>query len=73
MAKLNDVPLCGIKTVHWRDFLKTFQESTTDDEARVAIERLRRRVNKDADQLSAAARAALVVVAELERLLDAGT
>ena len=72
MAKLNDVPLCGIKTVHWRDFLKTFQESTTDDEARAAIERLRRRVNKDADQLSAAARAALVVVAELEWLLDAG-
>ena len=70
MAKLNDVHLCGIKTVYWRDFLKTFQESTTDDEARAAINRLRQRVGTGSDSLSPVARAALVVVAEIERLLD---
>ena len=46
MSKLNEIPLCGIKTVFWRDFLKAFQESTTDVQARSALERLRRRVSK---------------------------
>ena len=44
MEKLNHVQLCGIKTVYWREFLKTFQESTTDDQARIALERLKKRV-----------------------------
>ena len=33
MSKLNDIPLCGIKAVFWREFLKAFQESATDAEA----------------------------------------
>jgi len=27
MAKLNDVPLCGIKTVFWRQFLRHFRKA----------------------------------------------
>lgn len=70
MAKLNDVPLCGIKTQFWRDFLKAFQESTTDEQARAALERLRQRVQGAATLPSAKAQAALAILAELERLLD---
>ena len=70
MAKLNDVPLCGIKTTYWRQFLKAFQESTTDEEARAALERLRRRVQAEASLPSPKAQAALTILAELERVLD---
>lgn len=70
MAKLNDVPLCGIKTVFWRQFLKAFQESTTDEQARTALERLRQRVHATTDLPSSKAQAALAIVAELERLLE---
>lgn len=70
MAKLNDVPLCGIKAVFWREFLKAFQESTTDDDARAALERLRRRIAETTDMPAPRSQAALAIVAELERLLD---
>lgn len=70
MAKLNDVPLCGIKTAFWRQFMKAFQESTSDEQARLAIERLRQRVRQATDLPSAKAQAALAIAAELERLLD---
>jgi hypothetical protein len=70
MAKLNDVPLCGIKTVFWRQFLKAFQESTTDEQARTALERLRQRVHDTTALPSSKAQAALAIVAELERLLE---
>ena len=36
MEKLDEVQLCGIQTVYWREFLKIFQESTTDVQARAA-------------------------------------
>lgn len=70
--KLNEVQLCGIKTIYWRQFLKAFQESTTDSEARLALERLRRRVQQATDMPSPKAQAALAIIAELERLLDTG-
>lgn len=70
MSKLNEVQLCGIKTTYWREFLKAFQESTTDEKARVALERLRARVREATDIPSPKAQAALAIVAELERLLD---
>jgi hypothetical protein len=70
MSKLHDLPLCGIKTVFWRDFLKAFQESTSDAQARAALERLRRRVAEAADIPAPRAQATLAIVAELERLLD---
>ena len=70
MQKLNDVHLCGIKTDYWRQFLKAFQESTTDAEVRTAIERLKQRVQQTTDGASPKAQSALVIVAELERLLD---
>lgn len=69
MEKLNDIQLCGIKTVYWREFLKTFQENTTDDQARVALERLKHKVEQTADFPSPLARTTLSIVAELERLL----
>ena len=70
MQKLNDVQLCGIKTAYWRQFLKAFQESTTDAEARTALGRLRQRVQEATDIPSPKAKAALTIVAELERLLE---
>lgn len=72
MQKLNEVQLCGIKTMYWRQFLKAFQESTTDAEARLAIDRLRQRVQQATDIPSPKAQAALAIIAELERLLDMG-
>ena len=70
LKKLNDVQLCGINTVYWREFLKTFQENTTDHQARIALERLKHRVRQTTDVPSHLARTALSIVAELERLLD---
>lgn len=70
MAKLNDVPLCGIKTVFWRQFLKAFQESTTDEQARTALVKLRQRVQSATELPSPKAQAALAIVAELEGLLE---
>ena len=70
MQKLNEVQLCGIKTAYWREFLKAFQESTTDVEARAALERLKQRVQQTADVPSPRAQSALTIIAELERLLD---
>jgi hypothetical protein len=70
MAKLNEVPLCGIKTAFWREFLKAFQESTTDAQARTALDRLRQRVQQAADLPSTKAQAAFAIIAELEILLD---
>lgn len=72
MEKLNEVQLCGIKTIYWRQFLKAFQESTTDAEARLALERLRQRVQQATGIPSPKAQAALAIIAELERLLDIG-
>ncbi len=66
----NEVHLCGIKTQYWRQFLKAFQESTTDVEARTALERLRQKVRRTTDIPSPRAQSALAILAELERLLD---
>lgn len=73
MAKLKDVPLCGIKTEFWRQFLKAFQESTSDEEARAALNRLRDRIQESVDIPSAKAQAAFAIIAELETLLDLPT
>jgi len=70
MEKLDDVQLCGIKSAYWREFLKTFQESTTDIEARTALDRLKKRVQQAMDIPSPKARATLSIIIELERLLD---
>lgn len=67
--KLEDVQLCGIKTTYWRQFLKAFQESTTDAEAHAALERLRQRIQVASGVPTLKAQSALVIVAELERLL----
>ncbi len=73
IAKLNDVHLCGIKAIHWRRFLKAFQESTTDDEAGFALERLRKRIQQATMLPSPKAQSALAIIAELERLLGLPT
>ena len=70
MQKLDEVQLCGIKTVYWRQFLKAFQESTTDTEARTALERLRQRIRQTAAVPAPKAQAALSIIHELEGLLD---
>lgn len=70
ITKLNDIPLCGIKTIFWRQFLKAFQESTTDEQARIALERLRLRILQTTELPSPKAQVALAIVAELERLLE---
>lgn len=70
MKKLDAVRLCGIKTVFWREFLKTFRESTTDTQARTALERLKKRVQRASDLPSPKAQSTLAIVDELERLLN---
>lgn len=70
MQRLDDLQLCGIKTAYWREFLKAFQESTTDVKARTALERLKRRVQEATDIPSPRAKSALAIVEELERLLE---
>ena len=70
LQKLDDVQLCGIKTVYWREFLKTFQENTSDLQVRTASERLRQRVQRGTDIPSPKSRSALAIITELEALLD---
>ena len=70
IKKLDDAPLCGIKTVFWRDFLRTFQQSSTDDQVRNALERLRRRIEGAGNVLSSKTQAALTIIGEVERLLE---
>lgn len=70
MQKLEEVQLCGIRTRHWRQFLKAFQESTTETAARAALERLKQRVQQATDVTSAKAKSALVIIEQLELLLE---
>ena len=70
MQKLESVQLCGIKTVYWRQFLKAFQESTTEVGARAALEHLKQRVQQTTSIPSPKAQSALAIITELERLLD---
>ena len=69
MKKLDDVRLCGIQTVYWREFLKTFQESTTDIQAHSALARLKKRIQRATDIPSAKAQSALIILNELEQML----
>ncbi len=73
MRKLNEVQLCGIEVIYWREFLKTFQESTTEAKARSALEQLRQRLQRASDIPSLKAQVALAIVTELERLLESST
>jgi hypothetical protein len=68
--KLIDVPLCGIKATYWRQFLKAFQESTTDEQARIALEGLRTKVTCDNRAMSPKHQSALNILTELEKLLE---
>ena len=70
MQKLGDVQLCGINSKCWREFLKTFQEGTTDQQARTALDRLRQKVERAADQPRPTAQSALTILGELESLLN---
>ena len=70
LRMLDDVQLCGIKTVYWREFLKTFQENTSDTQIQAALERLRQRVHRGMDIPSAKSDSALAIIGELEILLD---
>ena len=54
----------------WRHFLKAFQESTTDAQARAALDRLRERIRKTTDLPAPKAEAALAIVTQIEQLLD---
>lgn len=70
MQKLDDIPLCGIKATYWRQFLKAFQESTTDEQARLALAQLKTRIHQAADIPAPKAQAALAIVAQVEALLE---
>ena len=68
---VNHVPLCGIKTTYWQDFLRTFQEGNTDADARAALRRLRERVGAlPRDAASPQVEAIATIVRQLERLLN---
>ena len=70
MGKLDETSLCGISTVYWRDFLRMFQENTTDEQARLALGRLRNRIDLMPSGPTPTAQAALAIVEQLERLLE---
>lgn len=70
MQKLDSMQLAGIKITYWRQFLKAFQESSTDAQARAALENLRKKIQQATDIPSLKAQAALKIVAEIESLLD---
>lgn len=63
---------CAASSTYWRQFLRAFQESTTDAEVRSALEQLRRRIQHATDLPSPKAQSAIAIIAELERLLDIG-
>jgi hypothetical protein len=67
--KLDAIPLCGIKTVFWREFFRAFRESGAVEQVQTALERLRQRVQQ-ATLPSTKVQAVLAIVAELEKLLD---
>ena len=72
IQKLHDVLLCGIKTTYWQDFLRTFQEGTTDAEARAALLRLRQRVERaPSGAASPKVEATAAIITQLGHLLDA--
>ena len=73
VKKVNDVYLCGIKSVHWREFLKIFQEGTTDVEAQAALVRLKAKIDATEFASSEIAGSALRILTEVERLLEANT
>ncbi len=70
MTKLHQTPLCGINAVYWREFLSIFGEGTTDEKARKALARMRKRIADATEPASERMQAALAVVTELERLLE---
>ncbi|MEX2093844.1 MAG: hypothetical protein WD971_14255 [Pirellulales bacterium] len=70
MQQLEEVTLCGINVVYWREFLKAFQESATEEQARGALDRLKTKIRANVQFPSSKADAALAIVAELEKLLD---
>ena len=72
IKQLDEERLCGIKTVFWRDFLRTFQDSTADEDAHAALARLKDRVGED-NRASSVAGSALAIVNALETLLEAAT
>ena len=74
VRKLNDVLLCGIKTTYWQDFLRAFQESTTDADARSALQRLRERIETEPRGVTATTvNATVAIVGQHECLLDVDT
>ena len=70
IARLDAFPLCGVKMGFWREFLRAFQESSNDEEARAALDRLRQRVRRGMSHSAPKVQAALAIVAELEKLLE---
>ena len=72
IKQLDEERLCGIKTVFWRDFLRTFQDSTADEDAHAALAKLKSRVGED-NRASSVAGSALAIVNALETLLEAAT
>ena len=70
IKRLDEERLCGIKTVFWRDFLRTFQDRTADEDAHAALGRLKDRVGQD-NTASSVSGPTLAIVAALEALLDA--
>lgn len=69
MKKLNEVLLCGVKCEHWRRFLKIFQEGTTDESAKMELERFRGQVQHSLDIPSSRADAVLRILLDLESFL----
>lgn len=68
MARLNHIKLCGIDADYWRQFLKIFQDDTSEERIRFAIERIRQRASASPQSSHPRIEAALSIIDEVERL-----
>ena len=86
IASLQSILICGIEAQHWRGFLSIFQDNTTPEQAKKALQRLRLRVRTIGPHRTQAidqsvrkigstrtvqvAHSAVTIVDALEQLLD---
>lgn len=70
MARLNQIKLCGIDADYWRQFLKIFQENSSVESIRSAIERIRKRASSSPETSDPRMQAALSIIDEVERLVS---
>jgi len=70
IEKINEVNLCGIKAAYWRQFIKVFQESKSDKEAREELSKFRSKTQEFFNLPAPKAEAILRILNDLELILE---